>query len=88
MSQASNARSDLPQEVQKYVNLSQKAVPVKFKGANSAYNKPPLRSKSNKPALPQQRGPVYKGVPMDAMGPPPVYRGPGEAKGVGNQYVN
>ena len=34
----------MPKEIRKYVNLSQQAEPVKFKGANSMYNnkKPPL----------------------------------------------
>ena len=32
----------MPSEIRKYVNLSQNAQPVKFKGANSMYNKPPV----------------------------------------------
>ena len=35
--------SNVPHEIRKYVNLSSNAEPVKFKGANSMYNKkPPL----------------------------------------------
>jgi len=32
----------VPPEIRQYVNLSKNSIPVKFKGANSMYNKPPM----------------------------------------------
>ena len=55
--QSSNGQQP-PVEIRKYMNLSNNAQPVRFKGANSMYNKPPVGTISSRPGHGAQTQPI------------------------------